>query len=297
VVRLAGAITRQDAEAEAALSEQIETRFAIRIAAVRPLAGVETPPSASDQALGRAPVPPASLRLFGSFELVIGGQAIDLAAIRPRVRTLLQLLAMHVGSAVHREVISEALWPGADPAALPRNIHVAIASLRRVLEPQASRGGFRFILRDGDGYLLSLPPGAEIDVVGFEAAVSEAQRSVARGDGAATERWCRSALGRYRGELLAEAGPADWVVPRRDALHALSVQAAELLARVLLDRGESVASAAVCAAALERDRYHDPLWRTLIEAREAAGDRAAAQSARSGYRRALAELDADPAGT
>jgi hypothetical protein len=46
----------------------------------------------------------------------------------------------------------------------------------------------------------------------------------------------------------------------------------------------------VCMDGLGRDRYHDPLWRMLIEARDASGDRAAATTARSGYRRTLAEL-------
>jgi DNA-binding SARP family transcriptional activator len=210
------------------------------------------------------------------------------------VRSLLYLLAMNVGIAVHREVIMEILWPDADRGSLARNLHVAVASLRRVLEPQASRGSFRLVLRDGEGYLLSLPPGSEIDVVGFEQAVAEASRAAARADDADVERWARTALDRYSDDLLPESGPADWVVSRRDVLRGQAVQVAELLARTLLERGESVASAAVCASALERDRYHDPLWRTLIEAREASGDLAAAKTARSGYGRALAELGVEP---
>jgi DNA-binding SARP family transcriptional activator len=239
---------------------------------------------------GSAPEPPASLRLLGPFSLRIGGEVVDLGAIRPRVRSLLYLLAMNAGTAVHREVIMEILWPDADRGSLARNLHVAVASLRRVLEPQASRGSFRLVLRDGEGYLLSLPPGSEIDVVGFEQAVAEASRAAARADDADVERWARTALDRYSDDLLPESGPADWVVSRRDVLRGQAVQVAELLARTLLERGDPVASAAVCASALERDRYHDPLWRTLIEAREASGDLAAAKTARSGYRRALAEL-------
>ena len=99
-----------------------------------------------------------------------------------------------------------------------------------------------------------------------------------------------SPLERYTGDLLPEVGPAEWVVSRRERLRAQAVQVAELLARALLERGDAAASAAVCTAALERDRFHDPLWRTLIEAREASGDRAAARFVRDAYRRTLDEL-------
>ena len=46
----------------------------------------------------------------------------------------------------------------------------------------------------------------------------------------------------------------------------------------------------MCTAGLGIDPYHDPLWRLLIEARERAGDQAAASSARAAYARMLREL-------
>jgi hypothetical protein len=46
----------------------------------------------------------------------------------------------------------------------------------------------------------------------------------------------------------------------------------------------------VCAEGLRIDRYHDPLWRLLIDVRERAGDAGAARRARQGYGRVLTEL-------
>lgn len=297
VASLADAVRRQD-ELEAAewldrlwhehgLRVPVPARQA-QVDAQAPVVAAESVP-----ALGvddRDLASPARLRLLGQFQLEIGGEAADLGAMRPRVRSLLQVLAMHVGTSVHRETISEVLWPEADPGALARNLHVAIASLRRVLEPEATRGGFRFILRDGESYRLELPSGSEVDLAHFEAAVAETRAALARRDLAGVERWGRLALERYAGDLLPDAGPAEWVVTRRDALRSQSVQVAELLAAALLERGDPAGSAAVCTAALERDRYHDPLWRTLIAAREASGDQAAARSVRAAYRRTLDEL-------
>jgi DNA-binding SARP family transcriptional activator len=67
------------------------------------------------------------------------------------------------------------------------------------------------------------------------------------------------------------------------------VAAARALAELLLD-GDPAGAADACAAGLALDSHHDPLWRLLVEARERAGDQAAATSARSGYARMLADL-------
>jgi len=293
---LAEAVRRRDSEDEDACSDRLWQEHGLRVPlpASSPMETLRTA-DGSSTGVRRAPAtfesrPPAALRLLGPFRLEIAGQAVDLAAIRPRVRALLQVLAMNVGASVHRESISEILWPDADPGALARNLHVAIASLRRVLEPDASRGGFRLVLREGEGYRLEMPPGSDVDLVSFEAAVAEVRAGAARHDSGAVEHWSRLALDRYTGDLLPEAGPAEWVVARRESLRSQAVQVAELLAAALLERGDAGASAAVCTAALERDRYHDPLWRTLIAAREASGDQAAARSVRAAYRRTLDEL-------
>jgi DNA-binding SARP family transcriptional activator len=285
VVSLADALRRDDAGAAADWLDRLWHEHGIRVPIGVAAAAVEPERSGAEAA-----TPPARLRLLGQFRLEVGGEAADLGAIRPRVRALLHVLALHVGTPVHRETISEVLWPEADPAALARNLHVAIASLRRVLEPEATRGGFRFVLRDGESYRLELPVGSEVDVSSFEEAVAEVRASLSRHDLDSVVEWGRLALERYGGDLLPEAGPAEWVVARRDALRSQAVQVAELLAAALLERGDPAGCAAVCTSALERDRYHDPLWRTLIAAREASGDQAAARSVRAAYRRTLDEL-------
>jgi DNA-binding SARP family transcriptional activator len=299
-VSLADALRRQEQDQVAVGLDRLWHEHGLRIPvpaahdqATSPAQIADTGPheGAPRSALGVLPATPARLRLLGQFRIEIGGEAVDLGAMRPRVRALLQVLAMHAGASVHRESISEILWPEADPAALARNLHVAIASLRRVLEPEATRGGFRYILRDGESYRLELPEGSDVDLSGFERASAEVRGALARRDHVAVERWGRLALERYTGDLLPEAGPAEWVVTRRDGLRTQAVQVAELLAAALLERGDAAGSAAVCTAALERDRYHDPLWRTLIAAREASGDQAAASSVRAAYRRTLDELD------
>jgi DNA-binding SARP family transcriptional activator len=242
---------------------------------------------------GRAPL---SIRLLGGFELRRDGEPVDLGGVRPRARALLRLLCLNAGTAVHHETIEAAMWPDAGAEASSRNLHVAIASLRKALEPAAARGSFQLLRRDGDAYRLVLPEGAEVDLLEFERAVSAGRSAADRGDGAGAARWLQAALDRYAGDLLPEDGPAEWVADRREIARLAAVDAAQRLGELLLRRGDAEGAARAANAGLRIDRYHDPLWRLLIRSRDEAGDQGAASRARTGYDRMLAELGVE-AGT
>jgi DNA-binding SARP family transcriptional activator len=201
---------------------------------------------------------------------------------------VLRLLAVNAGRPVHREVIQDALWRDADPEAAARSLHVALSALRRELEPAEGRGSREILLRDGDAYRLAIPRGSRVDVLAFEEAMSRGRAARGRDDRATIAAY-RAAVAEYAGDLLPEDGPADWVVARRERARADYVEAALGLAELVLVERPAEA-AAVCVAALGIDPYHDPLWRLLIDARERAGDRAAAASARASYARMLADL-------
>ena len=239
-------------------------------------------------------VPPLEVRCFGAFSIAVGGRSLDLAALKPRPRAVLRLLAVNAGRPVHREVIQDALWPDADPEAGARSLHVALSALRRELGPAAGRGSREILLRDGDAYRLAIPGGSRVDVLAFEEAMIRGRAARGRDDGRAATAF-GAAMTEYAGDLLPEDGPADWIVARRERARADYVEAALGLAEILLAERPAEA-AAVCVAALGVDAYHDPLWRLLIEARERAGDRAAAASARASYARMLADLGLANAG-
>lgn len=233
---------------------------------------------------------PLELRLLGGFELRLEGRTVDLAPVRPRARALLRLLALNAGSAVHHETVEAAMWPDADPEAASRNLHVAIAALRRVLEPGAGRGTFQLLRRDGDAYRLGLPAGAEVDLLRFEAAVASGRAARERGAEGAAKAAFEDALEAYTGDLLPEDGPAEWVADRREQARLAAVGAAQALAEICLGQGDAEGAARAASAGLRIERYHDPLWRLLIRSRDEAGDQGAASRARLGYDQMLAEL-------
>ncbi len=235
--------------------------------------------------------PPLAIRLLGGFELEIDGRPVDVSAIRPRARALLRLLCLHAGAPVHHETIEAAMWPEAERDASARNLHVAIASLRRVVEPGASRGSFQLVRREDDAYRFALPDGAIVDLLRFEAALVAGRRASERGDEAGARQAYEAAHEAYTGELLPQDGPADWVADRREQARLGAVEAAQRLAEIYLTIGDSDGAARVANAGLRIERYHDPLWRLLIRSRDQAGDQGAATRARSGYGAMLAELD------
>jgi DNA-binding SARP family transcriptional activator len=110
------------------------------------------------------------------------------------------------------------------------------------------------------------------------------------GDAATSELHLRAALACHRGDLLADEGPATWLEEARERRRQQAVAAAVSIATRCLERGDHDDAAQACADGLRIDRYHDPLWRTLIEIRERAGDTGAARQARRSYDRVLTEL-------
>ena len=235
-------------------------------------------------------VPSLSIRCFGGFSIAIKGRPVDLTTIKPRVRAVLRLLAIHAGNPVHREVLQTAFWPDADADTGARNLHVAVSSLRSWLEPGVGRGGSSLLLREGDAYRLAIQADAEVDLVQFSKALAAARVARLRGGVDAVITHFQQALELYAGELLPEDGPAEWAIEPRERFRAGALEAAQGLAELLLKQGDPAAAANACATGLWIDRLHDPLWKLLIQAREQAGDPGAASRARRDYARVLEEL-------
>ena len=256
----------------------------------------------ADQAAATTLAPPskpatAQLRVLGGFELTIGGVPVDQFAVRPRARKTLHVLALHVGRPVHRDVLTQAVWPDSRPDAARRSVHVAISSLRHLLEPDVGRAQSLLLPRLGDSYTLTLPAGSRCDLLDFQTALASARTARLSGDLSVEHASLRRALSCYGGDLLPEAGSAEWVVAERERLRLAAADAGEQLARVEAAAGDVGAAVEQARRALSFDTYRDSTWRLLIELHERAGDLSAAHAVRRQYGKILAELEAvSPAG-
>lgn len=227
-----------------------------------------------------------SVRCFESLQIVIDRRPIDLSAVRPRALSVLRLLAFNAGRPVHREVLMESLWPEVDPDAALHSLQVAVSSLRKVMPSTAAAK----IARRGDTYQLELPADAFFDIRAFRGWISSAAAALGQGDHRrAFDDGCR-AVDAYRGDLLLDEGPAEWVVGDRDVLRQEMVRACAIAAEAAIRLGMPSDAARLSERGLAVDRYADALWRLQIEALELSSDKASAERVRRSWQEMMEDL-------
>jgi DNA-binding SARP family transcriptional activator len=262
-------------------------------------AWLETAETESAEAAGPAYAetragPAIVVRCLGGFSVHRAGRLLDQSTVKPRVRSLLRLLAMNAGTAVHRDGLVQALWPDLSTVTAAHNLHVAVSSLRKLLEPHSPRGQARLLVREGDSYRLALAPPSSCDVQEVRDALASFRRCHLGSDHAGVADALRATVAAYGGDLLPQDGTEEWVVHEREALRTAVAVAAAQLALFELEAGAAVAAAVAAERCLAIDRYHDAGWRVLVAAYQRNGDVVAAQRARRRYAEVLAELGVVP---
>ena len=235
-----------------------------------------------------APQGTGSMRVycFDALELVIGGKPVDLSVVRPRALSVLRLLALHAGRPVHREVLMESLWPDVEPDAALHSLQVAVSSLRKLMPERPAPG----IVRRGDAYQLEMSPDAFCDVRSFQVWLASATAAAARNDHRRAFDAALRATEVYRGDLLLDEGPTEWVVGHRDALRLDMVRACTIAGDAAMKLGIPHEATRVSERGLSVDRYADPLWRLQIESLEQSSDRASAERVRRSWQEMMDEL-------
>src|SRR5579871_4359164 len=157
---------------------------------------------------------PVTLRLFGSFQLLVDGQPVP--GLRARKdQWLLALLALAHGRPVQRTWLAQALWPFPDTleSRAAYNLRRSLCALRHALGERAS------CLLSSTRQTLALDmANMHADVIAFDAAI-------AAGDLAALA----LAISLYRGPLLGGCTES-WVLPERETRQQQYRQALQTLA-------------------------------------------------------------------
>ncbi len=228
---------------------------------------------------------------LGSFHVRTNGVEIDLDALRPKARSVLKLLAIHPEAAVHRESIIEALWPDCDVNSGIHNVQVATSAVRKMLAAAGVDERFG-VQRSGEAYRLTLPSADACDLAAFLHTADAAKAAATASQDRQAVSLATAALSLYRGELLAEDGPLDWIVPQRRWISAVRESVATIAASWFVEAGRYDEAIDVCEATILDCPYADELWRLLMRANRERGDLASARRAEARYDRVLAELDA-----
>ena len=122
-----------------------------------------------------------------------------------KAKTLVKLLALAPRHRLHRDVVSERLWPDAEPEAAANNLHQIVLAIRRML------GAASITLNDD---VVQLCPAGDltVDVDLFEQAAAAARSS-------SEISALRQALDLWTGPLLPEDHYADWAASASGTTH------------------------------------------------------------------------------
>jgi DNA-binding SARP family transcriptional activator len=239
-----------------------------------------------------------SIHCFGEFQLRRGGVPLSHSAFKRRkALQLLKLLILHAPHPVHRDVLIESLWPGADATTGGNRLHGVVHALRAAIEPHWEQRRFTFIRQQQDFYFLDLSADHFIDLLVFRRMLNMGRAAKKRHESPEQiASYFESAISIYRGDLFADDIYADaWIQNSRTQLRHEYLDAVRELvdqyARV--GRFEDILSRLSEAMAFEpyAEDLHHSLIRTLLR----LGRRAEANERFSAYVRALRhELNVDP---
>ena len=166
--------------------------------------------------------------------LVVRSEGAALALGGGRQRALLGLLLVHANEVMPRDRIVDELWPDSEPAAATRSLHVYVSSLRKALG-----AGAAVLVTRPPGYALEAPPEA-IDARRFERLAADGRAALADGDAEQAAACLRTALGLWRGDVLADIADERFAALEAARLADLRLAALEdlLAAELALGRHE-----------------------------------------------------------
>jgi ATP/maltotriose-dependent transcriptional regulator MalT/DNA-binding SARP family transcriptional activator len=221
-----------------------------------------------------SPPPLLRVRCLGQFRLWRGQSEITRWG-RAAARGVFQYLLAHRPRPVPMDRLMETFWPDSGPDRARKNLHQAVAALRRALEPELATGmPSRYLEVGANTYRLILPAGSWVDYEEFE---DRLRPLLARCEDTPPEtETLTEILGLYRGDYLVEALYEDWTAPLRERMRDLYLDGLRLLARLQMQAGRSAAAAHTVSCALELDPWDEEATLLLMRAHQAQGNLPAA---------------------
>jgi len=219
---------------------------------------------------------PVALAVLGRFELTRGGRPVPL--VPGQSAQLLKLVAVS-GGRINAERAIEVLWPDVAPDAGRNRLRTVLGRLREAASD--------VIVREGD--LLALETDVRLDLAQFKLDGRQALSLGVAGGNAAVA-LARSAMARYRGDLLPHDLYEDWAdYPREDARRTM-LDLLDLCAAAAAGRGDLDEARRMVERTIELAPYDDDRYFKVASILQEQGRRGAALSVLRRARSTLSEL-------
>jgi YVTN family beta-propeller protein len=235
----------------------------------------------------------AQFGMLGPLEVSRCGRAVPLGG--PRQRAVLALLLLEANRVVSLDRLAEDVWGGHPPDGWVTTVQIYVSHLRQALEPDRVRGAAGEVLVTRNrGYLLRVDD-KQLDAARFQDGFAAGRAALEAGRYAEAADTLRTALGLWRGGVLADL--ADYAFTRPEAARLEELRLAAVEARIdadlALGRHDALTAELEQLAAEHplRERMHGQLMLTLYR----CGRQADALAAYRRVRGLLAgELGIDP---
>ena len=252
-------------------------RTAARVAAARQTVELSTigPPSR------------VTIRTFGRFEVVVGGEPVPPEAWQSkRARDLLRALVARHGRAVPRSELCEAMWPDEDADTLAHRLSTLLSILRGVLGPES-------IVADRESVMLDKEV-VDVDAVDLLEAVSAAVSLHRDGSPLLAREVLSSSLPAHTDEPFASTPYDDQVRDLREEVRAAYLSGLRLLAELCRDAGDADEAIMWLRSLLACDPYDEAAHLSLISLLRSCRRFGQARAAAVRHREAMAELGVPP---
>lgn len=165
----------------------------------------------------------------------------------------------------------ELLWPEEDPRLTAKRFHVALASLRKALEPEIKRGDrSSFISRLNDSYRVDLGDEGWVDI---EELMDELKRAKEESDPQRVITHLLKAESLYGGDFLEEELYSEWSIQAREKFREGYLYAIKRIFHYFEGRGSYMQSIEYAEKYLEVDKYAEDVYRSLMAYYWKTGDR------------------------
>lgn len=209
-----------------------------------------------------------SVTTLGCFELSFAGEPLPAHLWkRDKSLQLFQYLLTTRGAFLHREVVTNALWPELTATAAERDFKVALNGLQQALSVTGDSGWIR---RNGVSYALDFTH-LVLDAQQFEQGVAQGNAHRKTDPTASIARF-REAVSLYKGMFLPNRPYDDWASDMRERLHVLALSTMTQLGDLVLSENPTE-SLHLAQQVLGFERGWEDAYRLAMRAYVALGNR------------------------